>query len=78
MPNPNPPVPPRIEDIGLERYLNRTKAEHNGSDYAEFVKRITLKEPKAVIGRAFNVQAATIRSWLEIYEKETKTNAQSV
>lgn len=70
MPNPNPPVPPRIEDI--EAHLNSTKNEHNGADYAEFVKRVNLCEPKAVIARAFNVQPATIRFWLQLYDGQRK------
>ena len=70
MPNPNPPIPQKIEDIGLENYLNETKGEHNGADYDEFMKRLDLKEPKTVIARAFNVTPGTIRYWIELHDRK--------
>lgn len=76
MPNPRPFVPPRIEDDGLESYLNATKDEHGGADYNEFVKRLSLSEPKTVIGRAFKVTASTIRYWKLIYERELAKKVQ--
>lgn len=64
--------PPTIQEIGLEKYLDSTRDDHNGFGYDELVKRIQLKEPKSVIARAFGVDRRTIDNWIEVYEKEAE------
>jgi len=65
------PKRPSIEDVGLEKYLNDSKALHNGLGYAEFVQRVELQEPKTVIAKAFNVEKQTIYRWIEIFGKKS-------
>lgn len=72
MPNSNPPISPRLEDIGLEPYLNSTRSEHNDNGFNDFVKRVQLQEPKTVIARAFHVHSSTIRDWIRLHDKELK------
>lgn len=66
--------PPSIEQIGLKKYLNQTAKQHNGSDYAEFEKRLGLDEPKSVIARAFGVDPRTVGNWIEVYQRERSRN----
>ncbi len=63
-----------IEQEGLQTYLERTAAEHNGFGYDEFIKRYSvLHEPKTIIANAFGVSSNTIYRWLEVFNKEGKT-----
>lgn len=64
------PKVPSIAKEGLKPYLERTKEEHNGYGYEEFVKRIELGEPKTVMAKAFSVSKQTMYKWLEVHEQE--------
>lgn len=62
---------PSIESIGLAKYLDQTKDEHNGYTYADFEKFVeVVGYGKTSIGRAFNVNRHTIYKWLDVYHKE--------
>ena len=65
-----------IEKIGLEKYLNDTKEEHNNQGYDVFIflRDPELKIGPSAIGRIMNVHRNTIRRWIEIYNKEEKNN----
>ena len=61
-----------IEDVGLEKFLDSTRDQHNGLGYAEFVQMLNseLNYSKTQIATAFGVHRDTIYNWLAIYEKE--------
>lgn len=63
-----------IKGIGLERYLYRTAAKHNGLTYKDFVFYMTLKKRPSASSLAgiFNVTDPTMRKWIGIYEEEVK------
>lgn len=61
--------PLSIKEEGLEKYLNRTRALHNGLGYTDFVERLRLKVPKTKIAKDFNVSDNTIwKTWLPLYK----------
>ena len=65
-----------IEKIGLKKYLEDTKAQHNNQGYEAFVFFLTpqVKLGHTAIGRLMNVNRNTVRRWAEVHGKET-TNA---
>ena len=69
--------PPKIEDIGLEKYLNDTMAQHNGFHYDGFVRMLESEVNPANIARAFTVDRRTAIKWIEIHKKEKAKNRAS-
>ena len=57
-------IPPKIEDIGLENYLNTNYGAKGG--FNEFEKHYKLGEPNTIIANAFNVDRRTIKNWIKI------------
>ncbi len=68
--NPPPFINPSIEDIGLEKYLNKTVAKHDGRDYNEWEKCIRKEVNISNLARLFNVSRPTAFKWMKIYQKE--------
>ena len=67
-------VPPKIEDMGLKKYLNLTKREHRDLGYEDFVTRIEYGVSKVRMAFDFNVSPITISRWIDIHEKEITKN----
>jgi DNA invertase Pin-like site-specific DNA recombinase len=67
-------IPPSIESIGLERYLNEKVESHNNFGYQDFVIMLEQKLSKSSIAKAFGVNRNTIIKWIAIYEKEQVVN----
>ena len=67
-------VPPKIEDMGLKKYLNLTKREHRDLGYEDFVTRIEYGVSKVRMAFDFNVSPITISRWIDIHEKEINDN----
>jgi hypothetical protein len=63
-------TPPKIEDVGLEKYLDGTKADHNDNGYQEFCEMIKHETPVSVRAEKFNVARTTIYNWLDVYHLE--------
>ncbi len=63
-------IPQSIEDEGLEPYLNRTAALHNGLGYDDFGNRYILGVPRTKIADDFGVNEKTIDKYKRIYDKE--------
>lgn len=63
-------TPPKIEDVGLEKYLDDTKTDHNGNGYAEFCDMIKHETPVQRRADKFNVDRTTIYRWLDVYHRE--------
>lgn len=61
-------VPPSIEEIGLQSYLNNNATSHNGYGFDDFVKLFSTGVNKVNLAKAFGVDRKTIDRWLEIYE----------
>lgn len=67
-----------IRKVGLKKYLNETREEHNGQGYDEFVFFTTTlvhnngTPDRSSIAKAFGVHRKTIYKWLDIYTKELK------
>lgn len=64
------PKTPSISDEGLEAYLNRTAADHNGNGFDDFVRLVSASVDKANLAKAFGVSRYTIYKWLELFNKE--------
>lgn len=65
-------IPPKIEDIGLEEYLNNTKHKHSGYDYSQFVSMLDKGVNKSNIARLFGVDRKTIVKWLVIKDSRAE------
>lgn len=61
---------PKIEDVGLQKYLDQTADQHRNFTYANFQTMVQSNVDKSNIARAFGVNRKTIYRWLEVYEKE--------
>lgn len=61
-------IPPKLEDIGLREYLDKTKDQHEGRGYAEFADMLGKGINKSNIGRMFKVERRTIARWIELME----------
>lgn len=61
-----------IEKIGLKKYLEDTKAQHNDQGYEEFTffLRPEVKLGHTAIGRLMNVTRNTVRRWVAVHNKE--------
>lgn len=64
------PPPPKIEDVGLEKWLNDSADKHNGLGYDKFVQMISVVKSKSAIAAVFGVERRTIARWIEQYKKE--------
>lgn len=63
--------PNSIRSEGLQAYLDRTKADHNGQGYDDLVFYLKHRVPYSAISRMFNIShRATINKWLLIYREE--------
>lgn len=64
-----------IEKIGLKKYLEDTRVLHNNQGYEEFIfyLRPEVKLGHTAIGRLMNVTRNTVRRWVEVYKKESKS-----
>lgn len=61
--------PPKIEDIGLEKYLDGSMADHGGFNYFAFHRLVENGVNTANIARAFKVDRRTVDKWIAIYKK---------
>lgn len=61
-----------IKTIGLQKYLESTKENHNDYSYTDFIKLYDLKVNMANIAKAFGVDYRTIKYWITIHEEENK------
>lgn len=59
-----------IREEGLKKYLNRTKALHDGYDYKQFVKEYEKGQNSSALARMFNVSRNTMLKWRKVYESE--------
>lgn len=59
-----------IRDISLRRYLNQTKAHHNGKDYFDFIDYKTKGVNRANMAYIFGVVPHTMGTWWTIYQEE--------
>lgn len=64
-------MPGKLEEMGLEDYLNATKGLHNGNGFKEFEKLLTKVPPenRSVIADKFNVTRPTVYEWIKLYDK---------
>jgi len=66
------PKRPKIEEVGLRKWLDESKDEHNGHGYDRFVEMLgsDLNFTKPQIATEFGVTKDTIYQWLAIHERE--------
>ena len=62
--------PPKIKDMGLEKFLAMKKHKHNGQDYKDLVKMLEAGISNAAIAKMFKVDFRTARRWTQIYYEE--------
>lgn len=58
-------MPVTIESLGLEKYLEYTKGDHNGLNYDDLLGMIQIKTPKVEIAKSFNISRQTLHIWLK-------------
>lgn len=59
-----------IATVGLKKWLNDTKRQHNNKGYDDFCEYLQYRVPYAAIGRLFHVHRYTITKWKEQKESE--------
>lgn len=72
MDKPKKPHGNSIEAVGLKRYLNDTRDQHNGFGYSHFHKMLSLPKPPGVdnLARIFGVTKQTMLKWRKIWREE--------
>lgn len=63
----------KLEELGVEDYLNATKGLHNSKGFKEFEK--VMQAPKPNITEAaddFNVTRPTFYEWIKLYNVKIK------
>lgn len=63
--------PPKIEDIGLETYLDQTRSKHKGYGYKEFADMHSRNVPTSGIAKVFSVDRKTVMKWRVIFDNES-------
>lgn len=69
--------PLKLEDVGIEKWLDDTADNHNQLGFIAFVGMVgddpdKPKVDKANLARAFGVNRTTIYRWLNVYKEELK------
>lgn len=59
----------KLEELGLEAYLDGTKGLHGNNGYKEFVRLNEANTPISKIAEAFGVTRPTVYEWLKLYDK---------
>lgn len=60
----------KLEELGLEKYLDATKGLHGGRGFKEFAALYTDdKTGPSEIAEKFNVTRPTIYEWGKLYDK---------
>lgn len=59
----------KLEEMGLQDYLNASKEFHNGYGFEDFAKRIENDESRVSMAKDFGVTRTTIYEWIRLYDK---------
>jgi hypothetical protein len=61
----------KLEEMGLEDYLNATKGLHNGNGFKEFERMVTKEPPenRSLIAEKFSVTRPTVYEWIKLFDK---------
>lgn len=60
----------KLEELGLEDYLNGTKGLHNGQGFKDFESAVGVPDPNVTeIARQFSVTRPTVYEWIKLYDK---------
>lgn len=62
-------MPGKLEELGLEDYLNGTKGLHSGKGFKDFVAMMEKETPRSEIADKFNVTRPTVYEWIKLFDK---------